>query len=200
MRKIAGMALLLGTLLIISSCGGGDTQLIGENSNDIVVSPQSSAEQSTLFTAPTDANSFQSALYTRQVSEIDFDVWQCTRPGSSVPEVAYALPVIGTFGIGKNGREYSLLTGGESYLIWQALDRTTLQTINLDTGAVIETTNYHFTGESHFSFESDGARFNCDSVNNGVAYGGESTTLEMDTDGASQPVEPGTPFLSLIHI
>ena len=65
MRKIAGMALLLGTLLIISSCGGGDTQLIGENSNDIVVSPQSSAEQSTLFTAPTDANSFQSALYTR---------------------------------------------------------------------------------------------------------------------------------------
>ncbi len=79
-------------------------------------------------------------------------------------------------------------------MIWQALDRTTLQTINLDTGAVIETTNYHFTGESHFSFESDGARFNCDSVNNGVAYGGESTTLEMDTDGTRQPVEPGTPF------
>ncbi len=44
MRKIVGMALLLGTLLIISSCGGGDTQLIGENSNDIVVSPQSSCQ------------------------------------------------------------------------------------------------------------------------------------------------------------
>ena len=85
-------------------------------------------------------------------------------------------------------------------MIWQALDRTTLQTINLDTGAVIETTNYHFTSESHFSFESDGARFNCDSVNNGVAFGGESTTLEMDTDGASQPVDQAHPSLSVVFM
>jgi len=176
------------TIILLSACGGGGSDTIADSSgivadnttNDAIEQDQSVNESPAVFIPPTDAASLQSALHTRYVSASDFDVWLCSISDSTTPFVAYAFPVAGTLGDGLVGNEYVISTGGESSFVWQTLNGTAIRTTSLDTGTVVETSDYQFSGENRISFKFDSTNFNCDRVDNTIAFGGAPTTVSPD--------------------
>jgi len=197
--RLISMLVFVGSTVSISACGGGSNEQTPTPS-PAASQAQPSTVQPTMFVPPNDAASLQNVLYTRYASSTDFDVWQCARPESSTPEFALSFPVAGTYGDGLIAKEYALATGGEAFYLWQTLDGTTLRTTSLDGATVTDTANYQFVSENRVSFEFNGSAFNCDRVDNTVAFGGapsmpvdngEGTTLAAENakiPSSSQPV------------
>jgi len=197
-RIFHGRSIILGSIILISACsGGGESGAIDGSLNPVVTQEQSGIEQQALFIPPNDASSLQDALYTRYTSANDFDVWLCTRSGSSAAEVAYSLPVAGTLGEGLIGQEYSLATGAEFSFQWQALSNTELRSTSTDTGADIYTSGYQFSNDNNFSFEINNINLNCDLVNNSVVFGGAPATENTTPTGDVLSPDPAASILGL---
>ena len=172
--------------------GGGDTTVeTPEATSPSLIDPPN--DPVTSFIAPADAASLTAALTTRFESASDFDVWVCASESNPDNMFAYALPGAGTLGQGMAGIEYSLSTGGEVMITWQANSADTVTTEIEGSGIEITSTNYVFSNATTMSYLLSGFTINCSRIDNTVAFGGAVTqqpSVTVPTNPASDDSSP----------